>query len=329
MLYDPRDTIVAVASAPGGAARGIVRLSGPDVPRLVAQALIRSEMDAIAGAQRPVVRPASLRLSRPGVRCRASFISGRQRAATRGSQPPSCTRSARHRCWPRRSKSFAARGPGRPLRANSPCGVLAGRIDLTQAEAVLGVIDAQGERQLQAALAQLAGGLATPLGGFAGALLDLLARLEASLDFASEDIELIGRREIAAELKAAEAALDGSPGRSARAANRLTWFAWCWSAGPTPARAACSCAGRGHGDCLGPARHDARLSHGSARFGGRGVRADRHGGGASRRRHDQPARSAASASSVRSGPRSGSCASTAAALTLPRPPLAAGQQSSF
>src|SRR5205823_11244199 len=36
---------------------------------------------------------------------------------------------------------------------------LAGRLDLTQAEAVLGVIDAQGRRELDAALAQLAGGL--------------------------------------------------------------------------------------------------------------------------------------------------------------------------
>ena len=40
---------------------------------------------------------------------------------------------------------------------------LAGRLDLTQAEAVLGVIDARGSERLDAALAQLAGGLARPL----------------------------------------------------------------------------------------------------------------------------------------------------------------------
>ena len=40
---------------------------------------------------------------------------------------------------------------------------LAGRIDLTQAEAVLGVIDATGPAELDAALEQLAGGLAVPL----------------------------------------------------------------------------------------------------------------------------------------------------------------------
>ena len=53
---------------------------------------------------------------------------------------------------------------------------LAGRIDLTQAEAVLGVIDARGRDELDTALAQLAGGLATPLARLRGDLLDMLAR---------------------------------------------------------------------------------------------------------------------------------------------------------
>ena len=64
---------------------------------------------------------------------------------------------------------------------------LAGRIDLTQAEAVLGVIDAADPGQLHAALAQLAGGLARPLHRLRDELLDLLADLEANLDFAEED----------------------------------------------------------------------------------------------------------------------------------------------
>ena len=64
---------------------------------------------------------------------------------------------------------------------------LAGRIDLTQAEAVLGVIDAADPGQLRAALVQLAGGLARPLHQLRDELLDLLADLEANLDFAEED----------------------------------------------------------------------------------------------------------------------------------------------
>src|SRR5262249_52513037 len=56
---------------------------------------------------------------------------------------------------------------------------LAGRIDLTRAEAVLGVIDAGDERELQIALAQLAGGLSAQIARLRGDLLDLLADLEA------------------------------------------------------------------------------------------------------------------------------------------------------
>ena len=40
---------------------------------------------------------------------------------------------------------------------------LAGRLDLTQAEAVLGVIEAHDRQELNVALAQLAGGLTQPL----------------------------------------------------------------------------------------------------------------------------------------------------------------------
>jgi tRNA modification GTPase len=73
---------------------------------------------------------------------------------------------------------------------------LAGRLDLTQAEAVLGVIDAHDCRELSIALSQLAGGLATPLHELRDALLDLLADLEASLDFADEEIEFISNDDL-------------------------------------------------------------------------------------------------------------------------------------
>jgi tRNA modification GTPase len=83
-------------------------------------------------------------------------------------------------------------GPGEfTLRA-----FLAGRIDLTRAEAVLGVIDAQSEQEMTIALRQLAGGLIGPLERVRERLLDVLARMEAGLDFADEDIEFISRDEI-------------------------------------------------------------------------------------------------------------------------------------
>jgi tRNA modification GTPase len=79
---------------------------------------------------------------------------------------------------------------------------LAGRLDLTQAEAVLGIIDAATQRELAVALEQLAGGLAGPLNSLRERLLELLAHLEAGLDFVEEDIEFIARDDLHRELDA-------------------------------------------------------------------------------------------------------------------------------
>jgi tRNA modification GTPase len=83
---------------------------------------------------------------------------------------------------------------------------LCGRLDLTQAEAVLGVIDAAGPEEFQAALLQLAGGLAVPLRRLREMLLDLLAHLEAGFDFADEDLPFITAGELRGKLAEAAAA---------------------------------------------------------------------------------------------------------------------------
>ena len=81
--------------------------------------------------------------------------------------------------------------------------VLAGRMDLLQAEAVLGVIDAPDSDTLARALTQLGGGLSGPLGELRERLLGDLADLEAGLDFVEEDIEFVDRDALAARLAAA------------------------------------------------------------------------------------------------------------------------------
>ncbi len=77
---------------------------------------------------------------------------------------------------------------------------LAGRIDLPQAEAVLGVIDASSQRQLQVALTQLAGGLSVRFHQARDQLLDLCADVEAGLDFVEEDLQFVTPEEITRQL---------------------------------------------------------------------------------------------------------------------------------
>ncbi len=84
---------------------------------------------------------------------------------------------------------------------------LAGRMDLPQAEAVLGVIDADDADSLDHALQQLAGNLSKPLQAARSDLLDLLADVEAGLDFVDEDIEFIADENLSLRLSALAALL--------------------------------------------------------------------------------------------------------------------------
>ena len=80
---------------------------------------------------------------------------------------------------------------------------LVGRVDLVQAEAVLGVIDASDHEQLQTALTQLAGGLSRQIGEVRESLLLDLADLEAGLDFVDEDIEFVHREQMLTRIASA------------------------------------------------------------------------------------------------------------------------------
>ena len=197
MTLDLDDTIAAIATAAGGALRGVVRVSGPRslacVQSIFSKGFGKTPMPAVLGGE--VLLPRNL-----------------------GAVP------ARLYVWPgkrsyTRQPTVELHLPGSPpildavLEALSQAGArlarpgeftlrafLAGRLDLTQAEAVLGVIDARGSEQLQTALAQLAGGLAGPLAELRSQLLDLLAHLEAGLDFVEEDIEFISAVELTTQL---------------------------------------------------------------------------------------------------------------------------------
>ena len=80
---------------------------------------------------------------------------------------------------------------------------LSGRIDLLQAEAVLGVIEATDHAELEKALSQLGGGITSRLRQLRIDLIALLGDLEAGLDFVEEDIEFVTKGEIAGRLDAA------------------------------------------------------------------------------------------------------------------------------
>lgn len=189
-LPHPDDTIAALASAPGAAARGIIRISGPQ-----ASAVLRSWFQRelpgsgsawhacgelpVAGLRRPL--PVDCYLW-PG---RRSYT-GEPLAELHVVGSPPILEVLLAELW---SRGLRPAQPGEfTLRA-----FLAGRIDLVQAEGVLGVIDARDPRELHSALEQLGGGVSSQVVRLRGDLLDLLADLEAGLDFAEEDIEFVSQ----------------------------------------------------------------------------------------------------------------------------------------
>ena len=73
---------------------------------------------------------------------------------------------------------------------------LAGKVDLPKAEAILGVIEAGDRDDLKQALAQLSGGIGQPLQQVRDDLLNLLADIEAGLDFTEEGIQFVQQKEL-------------------------------------------------------------------------------------------------------------------------------------
>ena len=78
---------------------------------------------------------------------------------------------------------------------------LNGRMDLTQAEAVLDLIRARSEEASRAALTQLKGGLSGRIKRQADRLSGICARLEVSIDFPEEEIETGGMAELMAGME--------------------------------------------------------------------------------------------------------------------------------
>jgi tRNA modification GTPase len=186
MTPHPDDRIVAVASAPGPGRRAVVRLSGPGCHTVLGL------------SPRPFSRTSAV-LSLSGVAARLPadvyFWPGPASATgqdvlelhTIGS-PPLVERLVADLI----DDGARPAGPGEfTLRA-----FLAGKKDLPQAEAVLGVIEAGTDADLTRALGQLAGGLTAPLAAVRDDLLNLLADVEAALDFADEDVTFVERPDV-------------------------------------------------------------------------------------------------------------------------------------
>ena len=85
-----------------------------------------------------------------------------------------------------------------------------GKLDLTQAEAIADLVDAESEAQRRQALTQLGGGLKAQYMAWRSGLIDLLARLEVYIDFPDEDLPTELADSILDRIRSLEHALDAA-----------------------------------------------------------------------------------------------------------------------
>lgn len=192
MNFHLEDTIAAISSATGHGLRGIVRLTGPDCVPLLQKLLTHPFTPAVRQ-----VATVDLQLSGINSPLPAQVYYWQGPKSYTGQDVLEIHTIGSPPLLDRLVADLISRGarPAQPgeftLRA-----FLSGKKDLTQTEAVLAVIESNSSAELNRALEQLAGGISHPLVELREDLLNLLADVEAALDFGDEDITFISSRDL-------------------------------------------------------------------------------------------------------------------------------------
>ena len=189
------DTIVAIATPPGRGGLGVVRLAGPE-SKAIASAMLRLS----AGRQMEAGRAHFGVLVEPGTNERIDEV-----VATYFAKPHSYTTDDIVEISCHGSPVVLRQAVEQALAAGARLAeageftmraFLNGRIDLTQAEAVRDLIESQTLYQAKVAAQQLQGALSHRLQPIKQKLVELIARMEAGIDFAEDDVAVMPAEQI-------------------------------------------------------------------------------------------------------------------------------------
>jgi tRNA modification GTPase len=190
------DTIVAISTPPGRGGIGIVRLSGPQAASIAAQlvrlhhpleharARVADVLDSFEASSECIDEAVVTFFAAPNSYTADDLVE----IAAHGS-PVVLDLLLR------RALDLGARiaEPGEFTQR----AFLAGKLDLTQAEAVRDLIEAQTLTQARQAASQMGGALSRRVQPIKQALVELIALLEAGIDFAEDDVDVTPQSEIA------------------------------------------------------------------------------------------------------------------------------------
>jgi tRNA modification GTPase len=221
------DTIVAIATAPGRGGIGVVRLAGMEAKKIVLPMLrLKHDLEPGRAVFGELIDPGSfgqvnhVGTAAPGCPAEQSSAANSridEVVVTYFAKPHSYTTDdiveisahgspvvLRHIVEIALAQGARLAEPGEfTMRA-----FLNGRIDLTQAEAVRDLIDAQTLYQAKVAAQQLEGALSHRLQPIKQKLVELIATLEAGIDFAEDDISVLPADQILQRSAAVRAPLE-------------------------------------------------------------------------------------------------------------------------
>ena len=202
------DTIAAISTPSGPGAIGILRLSGPRAVR-IAQACFKP-LGRKALADYPVRFLVYGDLldsgGQPIDRCLCTYSRGPASYTGEDTAEFQCHGSPMVLSLGLQAlfaQGARQAGPGEFTRR----AFLNGRLDLTQAEAVGDLLEANSREGARHAAGRLAGALSQRIGEIYSALVDVMAHFHAVLDYPDEDIDPFTREELARALDAQEGAL--------------------------------------------------------------------------------------------------------------------------
>ena len=208
------DTIVAIATPPGRGGIGVVRIAGPEARSIAAPMLrLKHALEPGRAVLGELIEPEP---------CPEDFLQGKERLALPAVRGQECPRHIEARLdevvvtYFQKPHSYTAddvieiSAHGSPVvlqhivelalargaRLAEPGeftmrAFLKGRIDLAQAEAVRDLIDSRTLYQAQVAAQQLGGSLSHFIQPVKQRLIELIALLEAGIDFADDDVPIL------------------------------------------------------------------------------------------------------------------------------------------
>ena len=215
-MFSTSDTIVAIATPPGRGGLGVIRISGPDASRIA---------NSLIGRSKPL-KPRHATFGRFGGSPPFSPSSRDEMGRSNASDHVVLTYFVAPSSYTGEDVvEVSAHGSpvvlGSILRAAIDAGArlaepgeftlrafLNQKLDLVQAEAVADLIDAVTPLQARAAFDQLEGTLTTTITAIEKDLFDIVARLEASLDFPDEGYHFVAPKEASESIAAVIARVD-------------------------------------------------------------------------------------------------------------------------